>query len=354
MNRLQFDGSDTSLIAALFTSSFVHRLQLKRFSILQNIDRVLIIGAGWVGRQVAARLAMSGVTIGLIDRSSLVAEQAYQWMQTCVTQANSPLAPGSHTEPANYLGQPASNPSEASIAAEAFDRPWLQFVSTLPAMQDLTKEQLHQWQPDLAIECVPEQLSLKKRVLRQLSDLLPDKGIIASNSSYFVPSVLSQFVRLPERIAHLHFHVPVLRQSVADIVGCSQTRPEVLQQLRQLAERIEQYPLMLRHEHPGYVFNWLLQAVLKAALELVALDVVDSDDVDRSWKAVTGMQVGPFGMMDQIGLDVIDQVLSNARWAVPPTVSQEQLLAILRPLVEKGKLGIKSGAGFYDYQKPSS
>jgi 3-hydroxybutyryl-CoA dehydrogenase len=102
------------------------------------------------------------------------------------------------------------------------------------------------------------------------------------------------------------------------------------------------------------VFNWLLQAVLKAALELVALDVVDSDDVDRSWKAVTGMQVGPFGMMDQIGLDVIDQVLSNARWAVPPTVSQEQLLAILRPLVEKGKLGIKSGAGFYDYQKPSS
>jgi hypothetical protein len=293
----------------------------------------------------------SGRTVGNERRDYW---QAYQWMQTCVTQANSPLAPGSHTEPANYLGQPASNPSEASIAAEAFDRPWLQFVSTLPAMQDLTKEQLHQWQPDLAIECVPEQLSLKKRVLRQLSDLLPDKCIIASNSSYFVPSVLSQFVRLPERFAHLHFHVPVLRQSVADIVGCSQTRPEVLQQLRQLAERIEQYPLMLRHEHPGYVFNWLLQAVLKAALELVALDVVDSDDVDRSWKAVTGMQVGPFGMMDQIGLDVIDQVLSNARWAVPPTVSQEQLLAILRPLVEKGKLGIKSGAGFYDYQKPSS
>jgi 3-hydroxybutyryl-CoA dehydrogenase len=150
----------------------------------------------------------------------------------------------------------------------------------------------------------------------------------------------------------MHFHVPVLRNSVADIVGCEQTSIEVLNQLVKLADRVGQYPLLLRHEHPGYVFNWLLQAVLKAALELVAQDVVDASDVDRSWKSVTGMTIGPFGLMDQIGLDVIDQVLSNARWAPPNPTTDQQLLEIIRPLIQQGKLGIKSGAGFYNYRQP--
>ncbi len=321
---------------------------------MQSIDRVLIIGAGWVGRQVAARFAMSGVDIGLIDRSFQVAEQAYEWIKNSAFEVDSPHAFSQSAQIDDIGANIESGSSAPEISINPSDQSWLQHVKLLPAIQELTKEQIQQWQPKLALECVPEQLTLKKRVLRQLSELLPENCIIASNSSYFVPSVLSQFVQHPERFAHIHFHVPVLRQSVADIVGCPQTRPEVLQQLEELARRIEQYPLLLRREHPGYVFNWLLQAVLKAALELVALDVVDADDVDRSWKAVTGMQVGPFGMMDQIGLDVIDQVLSNARWASPPTVTEEQLLAILRPFVQQGKLGVKTGAGFYDYQKSST
>jgi 3-hydroxybutyryl-CoA dehydrogenase len=307
---------------------------------MPQIQRVLIVGAGWVGRQVAAKIAASGIDVALVDRSLDVVQEAIEWISQC-TKADDPLnlhASESHQQDA--IQKSANNPKPD----------WIKRVIALAPLAELTGESLAEWQPDLALECVSEQLSLKKRVLRRLSELVSDDCIIASNSSYFVPSVLCKFVERPERFAHLHFHVPVLRETVADIVGCQETNSQVLQSLAEFSQRIGQYPLMLRHEHPGYVFNWLLQAVLKAALELVANDVVDAADVDRSWKSVTGMPLGPFGMMDQIGIDVIDQVLSNARWAPPLSVSDQQLLDVIRPLIQQGKLGVKSGSGFYDYR----
>lgn len=308
---------------------------------MSQIQRVLIVGAGWVGRQVAAKIAASGIDVALVDRSLEVVHEAIEWISHC-TKSNDPLnlhASESHQQDAIQKSASISNPD------------WIKRVTALSPLAELTRETLAEWQPDLALECVSEQLSLKKRILRRLSELVSDDCIIASNSSYFVPSVLCQFVERPERFAHLHFHVPVLRETVADIVGCQQTTSMVLKSLSEFSRRIGQYPLMLRHEHPGYVFNWLLQAVLKAALELVANDVVDAADVDRSWKSVTGMPLGPFGMMDQIGIDVIDQVLSNARWAPPLSVSDQQLLDVIRPLIQQGKLGVKSGAGFYEYRE---
>lgn len=344
---------------------------------LSKIERVLIVGAGWVGRQVAAKMAASGIHVGLVDRNQSVCVEAIEWMKGCSDQAdplNLKSSNASHNvspknsqlDSSNLSSQVTQSAVPAWIdSVDAFpDLPKLveassdsraftvqRFVTTENRLDNRPLISLAEWKPDLILECVSEQLSLKKRVLRNISQIAPADCIIASNSSYFVPSVLSQFVERPDRFAHMHFHVPVMRETVADIVGCQTTQPEVLQALAELSHRIGQYPLMLRHEHPGYVFNWLLQAVLKAALELVAADVVDPEDVDRSWCSVTNMPLGPFGMMDQIGLDVIDQVLSNARWAQPSEITSERLLELIRPLIEQGKLGVKSGAGFYQYPK---
>ena len=206
---------------------------------------------------------------------------------------------------------------------------------------------------DLVIESVPEQISLKKRVLGEISERYPPPVIIASNSSYFTPKMLSRFVEAPERFAHFHFHVPVQQESVADIVGCDATQTQVIDQLCELSLRIGQPPLRLRHENPGYVFNWLLQSLLRASLELVAKDITDPAEIDRSWKAVTNMPLGPFGIMDRIGLDVIEQVLSNARWAESDDVSLDRLIAVLQGPLRQGNLGVKTGKGFYDYPDKS-
>lgn len=285
-----------------------------------KIERVLIVGAGWVGRQIAARMAQHGVDVWLFDRKREVCEQSLDWMRSI-----------------------ANDPVETSSSAVISD--WLSKVNIA--------EQLFVSSVQLVIESVPEQVSLKKRVLSEISQRYAPPTIVASNSSYFTPTMLSRFVVAPERFAHFHFHVPVQHESVADIVGCETTEPGVIDQLSELSARIGQSPLRLRHEQPGYVFNWLLQSLLRASLELVAKDVTDPAEIDRSWKAVTNMPLGPFGMMDRIGLDVIEQVLSNARWANDDSVSLDRLIEVLQGPLREGNLGVKTGKGFYDYREES-
>lgn len=284
------------------------------------IERVLIVGAGWVGRQIALCLAQTGIAVCLIDRQRQVGEDALAWMRD--------------QEP---------SPEAAAVS--------LSRISLGDSLQEVGRRVSQGELPpfDLAIESVPEQISLKKRVLRELSSEMSADTIIASNSSYFTPSQLADFVTTPARFAHLHFHVPVLVRSVVDVVGCAQTQPQVIDRLCEMVASTGHHPLRLRHEHPGYIFNWLLQSVLRSALELAALDVADIEEIDRSWKAVTGMPLGPFGIMDRIGLDVIEQVLSNARWSDRAEVPVDQLLAILRKHTAAGALGVKSQKGFYDY-----
>lgn len=289
------------------------------FSHSSTIQRVLIVGAGWVGRQIAARMAQHGVNVWLFDRSRAVCDQSLAWMDSI---ANDSIESSSSAVTSDWL-------SNVKIADEIL----------VPRIE-------------LVIESVPEQVSLKKRVLTEISDRYPPPTIITSNSSYFTPSMLSRFVKSPERFAHFHFHVPVQHESVADIVGCESTETTVLDQLCELATRIAQAPLRLRQEQPGYVFNWLLQSLLRASLELVAKDVTDPAEIDRSWKAVTNMPLGPFGMMDRIGLDVIEQVLSNARWSNEESVSLERLIEVLQGPLSQGNLGVKTGKGFYDYREP--
>lgn len=281
-----------------------------------SLQRVLIVGAGWVGRQIAARMAQHGVDVWLFDRNRAVCEQAMDWMRSILCD---PIESSSPSVTADWL-------PKLQIADQLF----------IPDM-------------DLVIESVPEQISLKKRVLSEISSRYPVPTIITSNSSYFTPTMLCRFVVSPERFAHFHFHVPVQHESVADIVGCDSTESRVIDQLCELSQRIGQAPLRLRHEQPGYVFNWLLQSLLRASLELVAKDVTDPAEIDRSWKAVTNMPLGPFGMMDRIGLDVIEQVLSNARWADADDVSLDRLIEVLQGPLSQGNLGLKTGKGFYDY-----
>ncbi len=102
--------------------------------------------------------------------------------------------------------------------------------------------------------------------------------------------------------------------------------------------------------NPVMFFNWLLQSVLRSALELAARDVASLEDIDRAWKSVSGMPMGPFAMMDHIGLDVIEQCLANARWDKSQSMPIEKLLEVLRGPISQGHLGLKTGRGFYDHE----
>ncbi|MEM8736443.1 MAG: 3-hydroxyacyl-CoA dehydrogenase NAD-binding domain-containing protein, partial [Planctomycetota bacterium] len=275
-----------------------------------------------------ARLVLHGVKVGLFDRKSEALEQSVDWIER---HALNRIGVDSPTEDANSKSKP--------------QRERLHTIEDLDSYAEQVGGGRDELQ--LVIESAPEQLSAKRRVLSQLSQLFDPPVIIASNSSYFVPSLLASYVDAPERYAHIHFHVPVLHDSIADIVGHEGTQARVIDDLRTFTEQIGLDPLVLRKEQPGYVFNWMLQALLRSAMDLVANDVVDPNDVDRSWRTITGMPIGPFGMMDQIGLDVIEQVLANGKWAEDSSANFEQVMQLIRNKTRDGKLGVKTGEGFY-------
>lgn len=276
------------------------------------------MGAGWVGRQIAMTLAAGGCRVVLLDQKTAILQQATEWIRA---QAGRLAQSGTWTE---------------SQKQNVFDN----VLGTIPRNKSVLE-------PDLVIECVPEQASLKKRVLRTLGDDFDSEVIISSNSSYFVPSMFQGSVKNPERFVHYHFHVPVFLTNAVDIMPWSGTAPDVVERLVELSDRIGQKPLVCRREHTGYVFNWLLQALLKAAMELAQQGVADPQEIDQRWKHLTGMKRGPFWIMDQIGLDVIQQVLQNGRFTQP--MAAEVLIEFLEPLVSSGKLGQKTGEGFFAY-----
>lgn len=271
---------------------------------------------------------MHGIAVWIYDRDRSVREDAMTWIGL-----NAP----------SYV--PDTDPTKAASAQiqSQVDSSWQTLVSPLETLAEAPQS------INTVLECVTEQVSIKRRVLKEISQRFGSPTIIASNSSYFVPSVLSRYVVDDSRYAHMHFHAPLYRSTIVDIVGCENTRVEVITCLQELAHAMGQQSLVLRCEHPGYVFNWMLQSLLRSALELAAQGVADPADIDRSWKAVSGMPVGPFAIMDEIGIDVIYQVLSNARWANPSPVTIEHMLAILRTPIDQGHLGVKTGQGFYKY-----
>lgn len=287
-------------------------------------------------------MAICGLRVDLVDKHQNVLDEARSWMEQSAEFYRNSILAGPTSQ--SSLPPSASRLSETLSSENLSSESWSSRVGFGRSIDDLATDTA------VVLECVSETLGLKRRVLREFSQQFPKNTIIASNSSYFTPSTLAEFVLAPERFAHWHFHVPLHRSSIADIVGHPATEPWVLDRLTELSQVIDQYPLRLRREQPGYVFNWLLQSVLRSALELAARDVVDIEDIDRAWKSVSGMPIGPFAMMDNIGLDVIEQVLANARWAPAQPVPIEELLAVLRGPISQGHLGVKSGRGFYEHE----
>ena len=283
------------------------------------IQRVLIIGAGWTGRQIAGQMAINGLDVTLVDSNPSALDVSVKWI---MDQRESFCEQGYWPDL-----------SESVLASH---------VGTASGLDAVDGEF------DLVLESVSEQFSLKRRIIKNYSERFHAPTIIASNSSYFTPSMMQPHVFSPERFANFHFHVPIWRATLVDIVSGPVTADTTIQRLVVLAIRIGQTPLVQRIENPGYVFNWMLKALLQSALQLVDRKVALPADIDMAWKKVTGMPIGPFGMMDQIGVDLIHQTMSHARFVDGDDVWQP-LVDILQPYVDSNRLGVKTGQGFFDY-----
>jgi 3-hydroxybutyryl-CoA dehydrogenase len=200
---------------------------------------------------------------------------------------------------------------------------------------------------DIISESVTEELPLKRQVWAQFSALAPAKTIFTTNTSYLLPSQLVDSVDRPALFCAFHFH-DVFYSKVVDIMPHPRTSEEVVTLLEDFGRALKQVPVIVRKENPGYVFNYMLMAVIGAAGKLRTKEVASIEDIDKSWMVNFHMPMGPFGILDSIGLDTAWHVTHNLEDA-----GSQAFAALLKTYIDAGKLGEKTGEGFYKYPAPA-
>jgi 3-hydroxybutyryl-CoA dehydrogenase len=288
-----------------------------------EIRRVLVIGGGTMGLQIGLQAAIHGLDVVLHDADQAVLDGAEQRLRG---YGAAPVAAGVITADAleQALARIERTADPAAAAAGA----------------------------DLLSESVPEDPVLKGRVLGQFNKLCPERTVFTTNTSTLLPSMFAAATGRPDRFAALHFHTPVWLSNVADVMPHPGTSADTTQCLVGFARRIGQIPIQLQRENIGYVFNALYSAINREALTLAANGVASVRDVDRAWMGIMKMPVGPFGMLDGVGLDTVWHITDY--WARQTGDPQLRANAeFLRAYLDRGHLGVKSGQGFYQYPHPA-
>lgn len=205
---------------------------------------------------------------------------------------------------------------------------------------------------DYVIEALPEELSIKADFYKQLSKLAPAKTIFASNSSTMVPSQLVKYVDRPQKFLNMHFANMIWKCNIAEIMGTDQTDPAVYQAVVDFARAIKMVPIEIHKEQPGYVLNSLLIPFVVSAMSLWVKGVADPETVDKDWMISTGAPVGPFIMLDDVGLRTVWNIV-NELYAIQHKELFKQIADKLKEKIDAGQEGLESGEGFYKYPHPA-
>jgi 3-hydroxybutyryl-CoA dehydrogenase len=206
---------------------------------------------------------------------------------------------------------------------------------------------------DLVSESVPEDPKIKCDVYGELNRHCPERTIFTTNTSTLLPSQFAAATGRPDRFLALHFANPVWDANIGEVMPHPGTDPAVFRRVLDFAAEIGMVPIRLEKEQNGYVINSLLMPLLVAAQRLVTNEVASHEDIDRTWMVSTKMPVGPFGIMDLIGLQTVYNVLAYWAEAEGDDDLRKQADEIKTRFVETGNLGVKTGKGYYTYPGPA-
>jgi 3-hydroxyacyl-CoA dehydrogenase len=206
---------------------------------------------------------------------------------------------------------------------------------------------------DLISESVPESLPIKESFWREASRHAPARTVFTTNTSTLPPSALAGFVDRPQKFLALHFAIGVWDANIGEVMGHPGTDPIVFERLLTFAEEIGLVPIPIRTEQNGYIINSLIVPWCTAALDLLVRGVSDVQSIDRTWMITLQSGVGPCGMMDRMGLGVVYHVAKLIGETTPNTQALESARYLDEHFIQKGRLGVASGQGFYRYPNPS-
>jgi 3-hydroxybutyryl-CoA dehydrogenase len=280
------------------------------FEDIQNRP-VAVIGAGTLGRRVALMFASRGGTVRIYARRAEQLAAATQYV--------------SETLPTVLQDRGSGEVGVATAAAsleEALDDAWL------------------------AVESVPERLEIKIPLWGQIDQAAPPDTIFTTNSSSYPSRLMAEKVRDKRRLCNMHFYMPPEVNAV-DLLSDGETDRGLLDSLLTILPEFGVHPFEARKECTGFIFNRIWAAIKRESLAVVAEGVARPEDVDGMFTINLGAPAGPFQMMDLVGLDVVLDIENHYAQEFPHL--PQNVRDLLQDYVDAGRLGVKTGEGFYSY-----
>ncbi len=282
------------------------------------MKNIVVVGAGTMGNGIAHVFAMTGYETTLVDISEEALERALKTIDKNLDR---------------MLKKEKITPEDKAAT--------LQRIHTSTSLQEATA------QADFAVEAATERLDLKLKIFEDLDQYAPQGVILASNTSSISITKIASATRRPERVIGMHFMNPVPVMKLVEVIRAYGTTDEVTETVMELAKKLGKTPVEV-NDYPGFVANRILMPMINEAIYTLHEGVAGAEEIDTVMKLGMAHPMGPLQLADFIGLDVCLSILrvmyegfGNPKYAPCP---------LLVNMVTAGKLGRKSGEGFYSYE----
>lgn len=285
---------------------------------LENIRHVTVIGSGTMGSQIAMVSALAGVETALvdIDQDPLDRAKTELWKRV-----------------------------DRDVEKER--RTLSDVTAAKGRMTFTTDRDTVISQTDLVIEAAVEDLEVKRSLFAALDAAAPEHTVLVTNSSNIVSSRIADATRRPEKVCNMHFFNPALIMECVEVVPHPETSSETVAAVTAVAERFGKSVVPLHREIPGFVANRLLNAIRREALALHDEGIAEAEDIDRAARTALRHPMGPFELMDLVGIDVV-YLIRMAEYEQTGDPASLPAESVTR-LYEEGKYGRKTGEGWYTY-----
>ena len=283
-----------------------------------QISRVGVVGTGLMGSGIAAVFAAAGRTVFLFDKDPKRLDEATKKIVEIYEEMR---------------GAGLTSLSQAEI---------LSHIKPVSELADLRTV-------EFIIEAVPEVLEIKQALYRELETMVAERVILASNTSGFMPSKLSEFLAHPDRFIVAHFWNPPHAIPLVEVVPSQHTSAPVVERTIALLRESRAEPVLVEKEIPGFIGNRLQYAMLREALAIVRSGAASPEAVDTVMKASLGRRYATVGPLETADLGGLDTFLTIASHLMPELAKDEDVLELMRIRVEAGDTGLRSGKGFYPW-----